>query len=117
MGDWLSVGIGLFIFMLAHGVLSGTDLLGWAVATSIWTEPSRALGTLSPVFAPSPVLKQCIELVNTQVILEMTAFIGAPVSLGVPCSYGLITGLAQMGVPAAVLVVRCNATRRGFRRR
>src|SRR5436190_6193655 len=50
--DWLSVGIGLLAFFLALGALAGTDLLGWVVATAIWTEPSRALGTLSPVFAP-----------------------------------------------------------------
>jgi hypothetical protein len=50
--DWLSVGIGLFIFLLALGALSGLDLLGWAVTTTIWIDPGRALGTLSPVFAP-----------------------------------------------------------------
>ena len=31
--DWLSVAIGLFIFAVALLGLSGTDFLGWAVAT------------------------------------------------------------------------------------
>jgi hypothetical protein len=31
--DWLSLWIGLGIFMLALGGLVGVDLLGWAVST------------------------------------------------------------------------------------
>jgi uncharacterized membrane protein YadS len=50
--DWLSVGIGLLIFVLALGTAVGVDLLGWAVTTSVWIDPGKALGTLSPAFAP-----------------------------------------------------------------
>jgi uncharacterized membrane protein YadS len=49
--DWLSVGIGLLIFVLALAGLAGADLLGWAVATSVWTDPSQALGTVSKAYA------------------------------------------------------------------
>jgi hypothetical protein len=73
--DWLSVGIGLFIFVLALGVLSGTDLLGWAVTTSIWTEPSRALGTLSPVFAPLGAVADIIKMVAYQAESDLLALL------------------------------------------
>jgi uncharacterized membrane protein YadS len=41
--DWLAVIIGLGIFALALASATGTDLLGWAITTSIWTQPDRAL--------------------------------------------------------------------------
>jgi uncharacterized membrane protein YadS len=46
--DWLSLWIGLGIFILA---LAGKDLLGWVVTTSVWTDPGAALGTLSKAYA------------------------------------------------------------------
>jgi uncharacterized membrane protein YadS len=45
--DWLSVWIGLLIFALSLAVLARTDLLGWVVTTSVWTDLSKALGTAS----------------------------------------------------------------------
>jgi uncharacterized membrane protein YadS len=45
--DWLSVAIGLFIFALALAGVWNVDLLGWTVATSVWTDPGQALGTVS----------------------------------------------------------------------
>jgi len=49
--DWLSVAIALAVFALALAGLFGTDLLGWVVTTSIWTNPSTALGTFSKAYA------------------------------------------------------------------
>ncbi|MGH8687055.1 MAG: putative sulfate exporter family transporter, partial [Burkholderiales bacterium] len=49
--DWLSVGIGLLIFVLSLGVLGGADLLGWVVGTHVWTDFSKALGTNSKTYA------------------------------------------------------------------
>ena len=34
--DWLSVIIGLFIFVLGLAVLANVDLIGWSVTTSVW---------------------------------------------------------------------------------
>jgi uncharacterized membrane protein YadS len=45
--DWLSVWIGLLIFVLSLGLLANADLLGWVVSTSVWNDASRALGTAS----------------------------------------------------------------------
>src|SRR5258708_18751466 len=48
--DWLSVWIGLGVFVLALGVVAGADLLGWVVRTAVWTDVSKALLPVSPVY-------------------------------------------------------------------
>src|SRR5713226_9797505 len=49
--DWLSVGIGLAVFVLALAGLSGTDFLGWVVTTSVWTDPAKALAPASKIYS------------------------------------------------------------------
>ena len=45
--DWLSVWIGLFIFVLSLGVCIGADVLGWAITTAVWTDLGKALAPVS----------------------------------------------------------------------
>jgi uncharacterized membrane protein YadS len=52
--DWLSVIAGLAIFLFSLALFAGIDLLGWAVTTAVWTDPSRALGTASKAYAGVP---------------------------------------------------------------
>jgi uncharacterized membrane protein YadS len=49
--DWLSLWIGLLIFVLSLGLLAGADLLGWVVSTQVWTDLSKALGSASKTYA------------------------------------------------------------------
>src|SRR5216683_8225031 len=49
--DWLSVWIGLLVFVLALGALGGTDILGWVVTTSVWTDLSKTLNPVSKAYA------------------------------------------------------------------
>src|SRR5206468_727723 len=49
--DWLSVALGLFILALALAGLAGVDLLGWTVTAAMWTDPGKALGTVSRAYA------------------------------------------------------------------
>jgi len=49
--DWLSVWIGLLVFLLALGVLVGADILGWVVTTSVWIDVSKALAPVSKAYA------------------------------------------------------------------
>src|SRR2546421_3191735 len=51
-GDWLSVIIVLFIFVLALAALANVDWMGWAVTTSVWSNLGEALGTASKSYAP-----------------------------------------------------------------
>jgi uncharacterized membrane protein YadS len=49
--DWLSVAIGVLVFALSLFSLSGIDLLGWAVTTSIYTNLAQALAPFTKGFA------------------------------------------------------------------
>src|SRR5215471_4864059 len=49
--DWLSVWIGLLVFVLALGVLAGVDMLGWVVTTTVWNDASKALSPLSKTYS------------------------------------------------------------------
>src|SRR6266702_3370393 len=49
--DWLSLWIGLLVFVLSLGVLVGADILGWVVTTSVWTDLSKALAPVSKAYA------------------------------------------------------------------
>lgn len=49
--DWLSLWLGLFIFIISLAVFGGADILGWGVSNKIWTDkPIKALSPVSKVF-------------------------------------------------------------------
>jgi uncharacterized membrane protein YadS len=49
--DWLAVGAGLLIFLLALGLPAGADLLGWATAPRTWVEIGKSVRQASPGYA------------------------------------------------------------------
>jgi uncharacterized membrane protein YadS len=49
--DWLAVIIGVLVFALALFGLSGHDLLGWAVTTSVYTDITTALAPVAKPYA------------------------------------------------------------------
>src|ERR1700732_1245145 len=49
--DWLAVVIGLLVFGSALVSISGTDLLGWAVTTSVYTDVAQALNPFAKGYA------------------------------------------------------------------
>ena len=72
--DWLSVWIGLFIFVLSLGMLVGADVLGWVVATGVWTNISKALHPVSKTYAS---LGGFGALIATYVALLVVMSVGA----------------------------------------
>src|SRR2546428_4972913 len=72
--DWLSVWIGLLVFVLALGVLGGADLLGWVVTTAVWTDLSKALNPVSKVYS---ALSGVGALIATYVALLVVMTAGA----------------------------------------
>jgi uncharacterized membrane protein YadS len=72
--DWLAVCIGLFVFVLSLGLLFGKDILGWAVTTSVWTNPAKALAPASKGYAHLPPL---LSLVATYVFMLVVLSVGA----------------------------------------
>lgn len=49
--DWLSVWIGLLIFVLALGLVVGVDVLGWVVSTNVWIDVTKALAPVSKAYS------------------------------------------------------------------
>ncbi|GAB4410649.1 MAG: putative sulfate exporter family transporter [Thermodesulfovibrionales bacterium] len=72
--DWLSVWIGLFVFVLSLGVLVGADLLGFGITTGVWTDLSKALKPISKAYAG---LGGIGSLVVTYLFLLIVMTIGA----------------------------------------
>jgi uncharacterized membrane protein YadS len=72
--DWLAVWIGLFVFALSLALLFGVDLLGWAITTSVWTAPSKALAPASKLYGHLPA---ALSLVATYLFLLVVLLVGA----------------------------------------
>src|SRR6266496_5359951 len=72
--DWLSVWIGLFIFVLSLGVFVGADILGWGITTAVWTDVGKALAPVSKAYAG---LGGIGSLVATYLFLLVVMSIGA----------------------------------------
>ena len=72
--DWLALCIGLLVFILSLGLLFGTDLLGWAVTTSVWMAPAKALAPISKSYAK---LSPTLSLLFTYVFLLIILLLGA----------------------------------------
>lgn len=45
--DWLSLILGIVIFILSLGVFGGVDILGWGISTKVWTDSSKAMSPVS----------------------------------------------------------------------
>src|SRR3954454_17414172 len=48
--DWLSLVIGVLIFVLALAGLANFNLLGWVLNTSVWTHLRQAVKTVSSAY-------------------------------------------------------------------
>src|SRR6202012_2205390 len=71
--DWLAVAIGLLVFALALFSVGGTDLLGWAVTTSVYTDVTGALTPVAKAYAP---LGGGVSLLLTYVALLAVLSVG-----------------------------------------
>jgi len=84
--DWLSLWIGLAVFVLALGILVGADVLGWVVSTSVWMDLSKALAPASKAYSG---LGGIGALVATYVVLTVVLSIGAAAMKADPKRFAL----------------------------
>ncbi len=49
--DWLSLWLGLAIFVLSLGVFANGDIIGWGAKTHVWTKVGEAFAPISPGYA------------------------------------------------------------------
>ncbi|HED00524.1 MAG TPA: putative sulfate exporter family transporter [Proteobacteria bacterium] len=72
--DWMSLWIGLFVFLLAIVMLVGPDVLGWAAKTNVWVDLSKAVSPVSKTYAE---LSGIASLVLTYLFLLVVMSVGA----------------------------------------
>ncbi len=61
--DWLSLWLGLLIFVLSLGVFGGADILGWGISNKVWTDISK---TMAPISAKYQAVKGEITKIDGQ---------------------------------------------------
>lgn len=72
--DWLAVFTGLFLFLLSLATFFGVDLLGWVIATSVWTDIGKALAPASKAWGATHPL---VSLFATWGFLTVLLGLGA----------------------------------------
>lgn len=72
--DWLSLWLGLFIFILSLGVFVGADILGWSTKTDVWINISKAINPISKAYEGMPGM---VSLVLTYLFLLILMGIGS----------------------------------------
>ncbi len=77
--DWLSLWIGLFVFVLSLGLFADIDILGWGIKTNVWTDISKSTATVSKTYESLPGI---VSLLFTYIFLLLTVGIGVK-ALGV----------------------------------
>jgi uncharacterized membrane protein YadS len=72
--DWLSLWLGLVIFVLSIGVFANMDILGWGAKTSVWTHAGAAF---SPISKPYASISGVASLIFTYIFVLVLMGIGA----------------------------------------
>lgn len=71
--DWLSLWIGLLLFLLAVGPLAGMDLLGWSVKTQVWSDLSQMLAPASKAYTLSGFSSLILTYLFVLVLMSLGA--------------------------------------------
>jgi uncharacterized membrane protein YadS len=66
--DWLSLWLGLVIFVLSLFAFTGNDILGWATSTKVWTDFSKSAAPVSKKF--QTVKGEIAKIENNKVTLK-----------------------------------------------
>jgi uncharacterized membrane protein YadS len=72
--DWWALWIGLFVFVVGLGTFAGMDLLGWGVATRVWTDLGKSMAAVSRNYAGLPGF---LALVFTYLFMLVIMSVGA----------------------------------------
>jgi uncharacterized membrane protein YadS len=72
--DWLSLWLGLTIFVLSIGVFADVDFLGWGAKTSVWMKAGAAFAPISKSYAS---VSGAVSLIITYIFVLILMGIGA----------------------------------------
>ena len=76
--DWLSLWMGLFIFVLGLGLFVGLDILGWGIKTNVWIDITKSINPFSGGLKAMPGIT---SLFLTYIFMLVMTLVGA-VALG-----------------------------------
>ena len=101
--DWLSLVLGMIIFVLSLGVFANIDILGWGASNKVWTELSKSV---APVSKEYQGVKGDITKIDGQKVTLKKAD-GKEETLTVKDAAGLAVGqkYEKAGTPPIVSVV------------
>ncbi len=71
--DWLSLWIGLFVFILSLGLFLNLDILGWGIQTNVWTDISQSFSAISSNYESLPGI---VSLLLTYLFLAVIVGFG-----------------------------------------
>jgi uncharacterized membrane protein YadS len=80
--DWLSLWMGLFIFVLGLGVFIGWDILGWGIKTSVWTDITKSISPFSGNLKGMPGLTSLFLTYLFMLVITETGAIAMKVNVG-----------------------------------
>lgn len=100
--DWAALWIGLVVCALALVTVAGLDALGWAVATNVWLDVSKAMAPVSRSYGGLP---GWVSLVLTYLFLLVLMSVGAkvlglrlrPFMIGFSVIFGISYGCWLLG--------------------
>jgi uncharacterized membrane protein YadS len=72
--DWLSLWMGLFIFVLGLGLFVGLDILGWGIKTNVWTDITKSMTPFSGSLKGMPGIT---SLFLTYIFMLFVTLVGA----------------------------------------
>ena len=72
--DWLSLWMGLFVFILGLGLFIGWDILGWGIKTNVWIDITKSMTPISGALKGMPGLT---SLFLTYIFMLVITQIGA----------------------------------------
>ncbi len=72
--DWLSLWMGLFIFVLGLGLFVGLDILGWGIKTNVWTDITKSIAPFSGSLKGMPGIT---SLFLTYIFMLVITLVGA----------------------------------------
>jgi uncharacterized membrane protein YadS len=80
--DWLSLWMGLFIFVLGLGVFIGWDILGWGIKTNVWIDITKSIGPFSGTLKAMPGLTALFLTYLFMLIITEIGAIAMKVNVG-----------------------------------
>jgi uncharacterized membrane protein YadS len=80
--DWLSLWMGLFIFVLGLGVFIGWDILGWGIKTNVWTDITKSMVPFSKSLKGMPGLTALFLTYIFMLLITQVGAIAMKVNVG-----------------------------------